>query len=355
MKRRRIYGVVIFILFAVLFAFGYKYIKTVQKELTNRDQEILFDVCSVYEKYGAAEINDEFHYEHYEEDNTIIYKNGVLSFAEISGFKHIHCMIKGKDGTYFSAAISDEDKKYLLKLDESLKVTAQIEIDTLPAKLFIYEDSLCVYFIDQGKAVLYKVSFENKSFDLILDDISISDSITAKRIGSVYDDADEYLDMYDEYERYEKYGRDLLYIMFDKGCLEDVYVSNDRIAYKSTSTDDSGWNVVCDGKTSSFFNRDRCFGFTDSKNLLFYKGIPTGLFWIGLYYEYDTETGNRHHYRISLSGTVLSVALGEETALIKMPGNECGCNFYLMDTETGIYKIVGSYDVWLTNYLDREE
>ncbi len=327
----------------VVFVLGNRYIKNIQKELINREQEILLDQCYVYEKYGEAELNDEIHYE---EDNTVIYKNGELRFAEISSYKHIHCMIKGDDGMYFSAVISDEDKKYLLKLDEEFNVTEQMEIDTLPAKLFVFEDSLAAYYIDQGKANLYKVGFENKRLDLLIDDISVSGSNTGKLIGSVYDDAADYLDMYDEYERYEKYGKDILFVMFDKGCFEDIHITDDRIVYKSTSSGESGWNVICEGKVSAFNNGDRCFGFTDDENLLFYKSVPTGFFQAGLFYKYNIETGKKHSYRIVLSDTVGSTAISDdgESVLLVTPGNEMGWDFHLMDTGTTVYKYVGWYD-----------
>ncbi len=324
----------------VVFVFGNRHIKTVQEEIKNREQEILLDQCYVYEKYGAAELNDEIHYE---EDNTVIYKNGKLRFAEISGYKHIHCLIKNNDGTYFSAAVSDEDKKYLLKLDEKFYVKEQMEVDTLPAKLFVYDGSLTAYYIDQGKADLYKVSFENNRLDLLIDDISINGS----NCNRWYEDANEYFRLYEyEYERYEKYGNDLLFIMFDSRCLEDIHISGDTIAYKRTSSGESEWNVIRDEKTSVFNNGDRCFGFTDGENLLFYKSVPTGFFQAGLFYKYNIETGKKHSYRIVLSDTVLCVAISEdgETVLLITPGNEMGCDYYLMDTGTAVYKYVGWYD-----------
>ncbi len=313
----------------------YDYIRNVQLSISDDDYNLILNNCDVYEKLGNNTDIQEHEY-----DSGIYSKNGQYKNFIIEGYKHIHCLVKNDVGEFFCAAISDNDIKFLIKLDSNRQVLSKIEVKYLPSKIFVYQKKFIAYYIGDGSALLYEVDFDKSDLKVIFDDVSISDSNTAKLIDGYYKGFNEYFDLYDyEYDEYIRNGKDLLYTLFDYGCFEDVYVYGDAVVYMTAEQNEkSQWKAKSDNYEKCFLNGDRCFGFVGDTSLLFYKKLHLVFFDLGLFYFYDYINETKSNFKIILNKEILYGSIDDaREKLYFNSSNKDYMSYYCMDIDSGIY------------------
>lgn len=275
------------------------YDKKAQSEIKEKEYRVVFNNCYAYERLNTEYISSE----HNGGVSFFTKENSDGTVIEVDGYKHIHCAVFNEADELFCAAISDDGKRFLLKLNEQNEVVSKMEVETLPIKLYVYKDSVVAYYIGHEAASLYSVDFSAEALNLIVDDVTVYNSYDYQRYLKGELNLEEYF-YYTEWEA-ECYRetKDLGYTFFDDNCVDEVLVSDEAILYKSkTAQNINQWTLLKDGEKVNFENKDVCLGFTDNNTLLFYKQFLGGFFrCYGIIYEYNVENGKKSQVRFTVN------------------------------------------------------
>lgn len=268
-------------------------------EIKEAEYRVVFNNCYAYERLNTEYISSE----HNGGVSFFTKENSDGTVIEVDGYKHIHYAVFNEADELFCAAISDEGKRFLLKINEHNKVVSEMEVETLPIKLYAYKDSVVAYYIGHEAASLYSVDFSAEALNLIVDDVTVYNSYDYQRYLKGELNLEEYF-YYTEWEA-ECYRetKDLGYTFFDDNCVDEVLVSDEAILYKSkTAQNINQWTLLKDGEKVNFENKDVCLGFTDNNTPLFYKQFLGGFFrCYGIIYEYNLENGKKNGVRFTVN------------------------------------------------------
>lgn len=273
--------------------------KKAENEVKKTEYRVVVDHCYADEKFGTEYISSE----HDAESSFYTKENPEGTVINIDGYKHIHCAVFNDEGELFCGAISEEGKRFLLKINLQNEAIQSIEVNTLPVKLYSYKDSVVAYYIGHEAASLYSVDFSGGVLNLIVDDVTVYNSYDYQRYLKGELDLEEHFYSAEwEAECYRE-TKDLGYTFFDDNCVDEVLVSDEAILYKSkTAENKNQWTLLKDGNKVSFENKDVCLGFTDNNTLLFYKQFLGGFFrCYGIIYEYNVENGKKSQVRFTVN------------------------------------------------------
>lgn len=301
MKRKQGYIIFFAIVFlAVLSVASYIcYDKKAQSEIKEKEYRVVFNNCYTYERLNTEYISSE----HNGEASFFTKENSDGTVIEVDGYKHIHYAVFNEADELFCAAISDEGKRFLLKINEHNKVVSEMEVETLPVKLYAYKDSVVAYYIGHESASLYSVDFSAEKLNLITDDVTVFNSYSYQKHLKGELDLEEYFYSANwEYECYRE-TNDLGYTFFDYNCTDEVVVSDEAILYKGKTAENiNQWTLLKDGNKVSFENEDVCLGFADNNTPLFYKQFLGGFFrHYGVIYKYNIENRKKSQVRFTVN------------------------------------------------------
>lgn len=296
---------------------------------------MVFNNCYAYERLNTEYISSE----HNREACFFTKESPDGTVIEAEGCKHIHCAVFNDADELFCAAISDDGKRFLLKINGQNEVVSRMEVETLPIKLYVYKDSVVAYYIGHEAASLYSVDFSAETLNLIVDDITVYNSYSYQRYLKGELDLGEHFYLANwKYECYRE-TNDLGYTFFDNNCTDEVFVSDEAILYKSkTAEDKNQWTLLKDGEKVKFENKDVCLGFTDNNTLLFYKQFLGGFFrCYGVIYKYNLENGKKNQFRFTVNqGLMNAEILNGGEYMFYSVGDFGGSSFYCMDIENGV-------------------
>lgn len=275
------------------------YDKKAQSEIKEKEYRVVFNNCYAYERLNTEYISSE----HNGGVSFFTKENSDGTVIEVDGYKHIHYAVFNEADELFCAAISEDGKRFLLKINLQNEAIQSIEVNTLPVKLYSYKDSVVAYYIGHEAASLYSVDFSAEALNLIVDDVTVYNSYDYQRYLKGELNLEEYF-YYTEWEA-ECYRetKDLGYTFFDDNCVDEVLVSDEAILYKSkTAENKNQWTLLKDGEKVNFENKDVCLGFTDNNTPLFYKQFLGGFFrCYGIIYEYNVENGKKSQVRFTVN------------------------------------------------------
>lgn len=337
MKRKQ-KGYIIFfaiVFLAVLSVASYIcYDKKAQSEIKEKEYRVVFNNCYTYERLNTEYISSE----HNGEASFFTKENSDGTVIEVDGYKHIHYAVFNEADELFCAAISDEGKRFLLKINGKNEVVSKMEVETLPVKLYAYKDSVVSYYIGHESASLYSVDFSAEKLNLITDDVTVFNSYSYQKYLKGELDLEEYFYSANwEYECYRE-TNDLGYTFFDYNCTDEVVVSDEAILYKSKTAENiNQWTLLKDGEKLSFENKDVCLGFTDNNTLLFYKQFIAGFFrCYGVLYRYNLENGNKNQYRFTVNRGLWGAMMdNSRESVFYCEPDFGGSAFYCIDIKTG--------------------
>ena len=107
-----------------------------QSEIKEKEYRVVFNNCYAYERLNTEYISSE----HNGGVSFFTKENSDGTVIEVDGYKHIHYAVFNEADELFCAAISDEGKRFLLKINEHNKVVSEMEVETLPVKLYVYKN-----------------------------------------------------------------------------------------------------------------------------------------------------------------------------------------------------------------------
>lgn len=333
MKRKQ-KGYIIFfaiVFLAVLSVASYIcYDKKAQSEIKEKEYRVVFNNCYAYERLNTEYISSE----HNGGASFFTKENSDGTVIEVDGYKHIHYAVFNEADELFCAAISDEGKRFLLKINEHNKVVSEMEVETLPVKLYVYKNSVVAYYIGHESASLYSVDFSAETLNLITDDVTVFNSYGYQK----YLNGDLELEEYYLYDCYQETG-DLGYTFFDYNCIDEVFVSDEKILYKSKTAENlNQWTLLKNGEREIFENKDVCLGFTDENTLVFYKQFLGGFFrCYGVIYRYNLESGEKSQVRFTVNqGLFRAQMYNDGEYIVYYIPDFGGSTVYFLDTRNGV-------------------
>ena len=273
--------------------------KKAENKVKEIEYKVTIDHCPANEKLDTEYISSE----HIGETAFYTKENSEGTVIKIDGYKHIHCAVFNDEGELFCSAISEDGKRFLLKINSQNEVVQSMEVNTLPVKLYSHRDSVVVYYIGHEAVSLYGVDFSAETLNLIVDDVTVYNSYDYQRYLKGELDLEEHF--YGAEWKAECYREtsDLGYTFFDYNCVDEVFVSDEAILYKSKNAENNNqWTLLKDGEKVNFENKDVCLGFTENNTLLFYKQFVGGFFrCYGIIYEYNLENGKKNGVRFTVN------------------------------------------------------
>lgn len=306
-----------------------------QNEIKEAEYSVVFNNCYAYERLNTEYISSE----HNGGVSFFTKENSDGTVIEVDGYKHIHYAVFNEADELFCAAISDDGKRFLLKINEHNKVVSEMEVETLPIKLYVYKDSVVAYYIGHEAASLYSVDFSAEALNLIVDDVTVYNSYDYQRYLKGELGLEEYF-YYTEWEA-ECYRetKDLGYTFFDYNCVDEVFVSDEAVLYKSkTAENKNQWTLLKDGNKVSFENEDVCLGFTDNNTPLFYKQFLGGFFrHYGVIYKYNIENRKKSQDRFTVNqGLFRARMYNDGEYIVYYVPDFGGSTVYFLDTRNGV-------------------
>ena len=304
--------------------------KKAQSEIKEKEYRVVFNNCYAYERLNTEYISSE----HNGGASFFTKENSDGTVIEVDGYKHIHYAVFNETDELFCAAISDEGKRFLLKINEHNKVVSEMEVETLPVKLYVYKNSVVAYYIGHESASLYSVDFSAEKLNLITDDVTVFNSYGYQK----YLNGDLELEEYYLYDCYQETG-DLGYTFFDYNCIDEVFVSDEKILYKSKTAENlNQWTLLKNGEREIFENKDVCLGFTDENTLVFYKQFLGGFFrCYGVIYRYNLESGEKSQVRFTVNqGLFRAQMYNDGEYIVYYIPDFGGSTVYFLDTRNGV-------------------
>lgn len=333
MKRKQ-KGYIIFfaiVFLAVLSVASYIcYDKKAQSEIKEKEYRVVFNNCYAYERLNTEYISSE----HNGGASFFTKENSDGTVIEVDGYKHIHYAVFNEADELFCAAISDEGKRFLLKINGQNEVVSKMEVEALPVKLYAYKDSVVAYYIGDEAASLYSVDFAAETLNLITDDVTVLNSYGYQK----YLNGDLELEEYYLYDCYQETG-DLGYTFFNYNCIDEVFVSDEKILYKSKTAENlNQWTLLKNGEREIFENKDVCLGFTDENTLVFYKQFLGGFFrCYGVIYRYNLESGEKSQVRFTVNqGLFRAQMYNDGEYIVYYIPDFGGSTVYFLDTRNGV-------------------